>query len=342
MMEIFSSLYAPTASELEDVERFKRDPRDLSSTCDECLLAFTQLLNCGKCKEVKYCGKDCQVKAWRGGHKISCGKITIRPIPGKGLGIIALRDLHKGEIIAREMPMLNFATRGEMRNEVSRLSDSQKRKIMSLHDCHNGDDKKFLGVFFSNCFVFTGEIRLLYYFMSRFNHSCVPNIRVDTGSTDPRVKPTPAIALKDIKQGDELCWCYIVTSSMYQDRAERRARLKSGHRILCCQCESCSLTGKAQVESDNNRLKLKQVEDRLATTFNPLIVPALVREKHDLFIKEGLDTPNNIMHLTKDLMLASLSGNETNKYRLQGLSQAKFLHDEDMIEYFTKYRLKMF
>lgn len=43
--------------------------------CAHCEAAPGKLLRCASCKTVKYCGKECQVAAWKG-HKKSCGMLA--------------------------------------------------------------------------------------------------------------------------------------------------------------------------------------------------------------------------------------------------------------------------
>ena len=66
----------------EEVERHFRD-EDMYKCCSECLLPSDDLKRCAQCKEVQYCSKPCQKKAWTSGHKVSCGKIALREIPGQ-------------------------------------------------------------------------------------------------------------------------------------------------------------------------------------------------------------------------------------------------------------------
>ena len=43
-------------------------------SCCRCGLQRPKLRRCSKCKQVWYCGPDCQKKDWVAGHKITCGK----------------------------------------------------------------------------------------------------------------------------------------------------------------------------------------------------------------------------------------------------------------------------
>ena len=85
-MDNMNVVIKPPQSLLYHVESFQQPRSQVSSCCDECLISSSEqvLKRCSQCKEVEYCSKKCQSRAWKQGHKISCGKICIRPVPGKG------------------------------------------------------------------------------------------------------------------------------------------------------------------------------------------------------------------------------------------------------------------
>ena len=179
---------------------------------------------------------------------------------------------------------------------------------------------------------------ILYHILSRFNHSCVPNVRIDTSASNPRMKPTNAIVVKAIKKGEQINWCYTIASSMFQTRSERRLRLQE-YGISCCRCEACALDGSALAQSDQNRLELKKIEHQLSTTLNRNIVPALVRRKKQLFRDEGLDTAANLASLSKDLMFAAVTESDCERHRAEGLSYARLLKDEVLTKQFSEYNM---
>ena len=44
------------------------------ATCGKGSSADCVLVKCGKCELIRYCGRDCQLRAWKElGHKRSCG-----------------------------------------------------------------------------------------------------------------------------------------------------------------------------------------------------------------------------------------------------------------------------
>ncbi|KAG2500143.1 hypothetical protein HYH03_001725 [Edaphochlamys debaryana] len=49
---------------------------DSKPICDGCHKRFLQYLRCGGCRQRRYCGKECQTKDWRGGHKATCKQLA--------------------------------------------------------------------------------------------------------------------------------------------------------------------------------------------------------------------------------------------------------------------------
>ena len=53
----------------------------------------------------QYCDQKCQKSHWKN-HKAQCKTFKIVKIDGKGLGIVATRDIKQGEIIIKEKAAL--------------------------------------------------------------------------------------------------------------------------------------------------------------------------------------------------------------------------------------------
>jgi len=134
-------------------------------------ISGTAIQKCGRCHKRAYCSRKCQALDWspkkRGqGHKnwcgVDCGEEgldwTVSAIPGKGLGIVALRDIPKAYRIIVEAPV--------------EKTHPGVKDLMPL----NGslDDKYRL-----NKFRWEGEDGdkedVLCLRMARVNHSCAPN-----------------------------------------------------------------------------------------------------------------------------------------------------------------------
>ncbi|GIL93195.1 hypothetical protein Vretimale_8213 [Volvox reticuliferus] len=44
--------------------------------CTSCKKLFQTVMACGKCKQVWYCGRDCQMAHWRAGHRKECALLV--------------------------------------------------------------------------------------------------------------------------------------------------------------------------------------------------------------------------------------------------------------------------
>ena len=56
------------------VEELEED-QDLCSSCQK---VFDTLTKCTACRKVYYCGKVCQKKHWKAGHKFECKSLPYR------------------------------------------------------------------------------------------------------------------------------------------------------------------------------------------------------------------------------------------------------------------------
>jgi len=68
-------------------------------TCSFCLAEGARMMRCAGCAKALYCGKECQVAAWKGGHKAACAK-------GKncaGSWEHGAASLHQGEELRRQL-----------------------------------------------------------------------------------------------------------------------------------------------------------------------------------------------------------------------------------------------
>merc|ERR1719431_2268840 len=102
--------------------------------------------------------------------------MQVVPIKGKGLGVVALREIKKGEVICEDMELLTIVPHlynpDNIKKQIMDLSDSNKRKLMSLSG-GDSDDKYKLGWKIVNNFSEgPRSSKIVYYTHSRFNHSC--------------------------------------------------------------------------------------------------------------------------------------------------------------------------
>lgn len=67
---------------------------------------------CGKCGQVWYCRRECQVTDWNE-HKNVCKypeSYEVKQSEGRGFGLFAKRDLNIGDLIIREDPIIRVTS----------------------------------------------------------------------------------------------------------------------------------------------------------------------------------------------------------------------------------------
>lgn len=71
---LYLSKHVPCDCLAATVEAVTR-PGEAFPTCDRCgqMELFKKLLLCAKCKQQRYCSKECQVEDWKSSHKQHCG-----------------------------------------------------------------------------------------------------------------------------------------------------------------------------------------------------------------------------------------------------------------------------
>ena len=160
-----------------------------------------------------------------------CNSVKVCSVPGKGLGLVALKDFKRGDLIFREKALVKLTKYQDIMSVKSNmvslhlLPDKSKRKIMSL--CDNTPKNQALlplklginGFGWTDLSEDIGEHAMngnghyfstvVYHQISRINHSCVHNVYVNPLATDPMEKGTPVVALKDIAKGEELVSNYL-------------------------------------------------------------------------------------------------------------------------------------
>jgi len=330
-MENVSVTFRPPEELLQSIAAFRRDDESIP-VCDECVQQSDDLKRCTQCKEVWYCGKKCQSQAWKNGHKVWCGKIAVRDIPGKGKGVIAMKNITMGEVVITEKPLMLFKAGNGLSECLSKMSDIGKRRLMSLYDRDNENERTVLGILLTNCLAGRMATSVLYYLISRLNHSCVPNVLID------QQFPTSVIAIRNIPEGAEIVWCYN-GDALYQDKHTRNRELEQGWSIANCRCLCCTLPDDQQKVSDETRILLKDVERKLvnAAKEDTKLIPELAAQKHQLMFNEGLTTADNLAYLARDMLHSPLTEKGFEKYRNDGLELAKLLKDEALIKYFEQF-----
>jgi hypothetical protein len=241
----------------------------------------------------------------------------VQAVPGKGLGVIAVRDISIGELVMSEAPLLSLPVDGakptaeDRRRVLGHVEDEVKRlplqgqsrfRALSGHvppafndDGGDGDDAdadrapSALDVFRTNALPM-GQGRVgIFPDIARLNSHCRPNLHY---SWDDASSMATVYAVAPVQAGQELCISYM---GPCYPRRDRRGYFASNFGFTC-RCTVCALTGDEAMESDHRRATLAGLEaaaqqaiaSRDADT--ALLVAA---ERLRLFENEGLGSPAN-------------------------------------------------
>ena len=191
---------------------------------------------CGQCRKRTYCSKVCQVADWRSGHQRWCGKTAeighgyeVRPLEGKGLGVIATCAFKKFDNIIVERALLRKPYRP---SPDAGLAESESAALRALTPADGGLLAKMLNNQMG-CGSDDDDDSGVFVTMSRINHSCMPNAEHYFSDKD---KVKRVFACRDIQAGEEICIAYI--DSFTVPTSQRRQQLQARYGINC-RCAAC-------------------------------------------------------------------------------------------------------
>ncbi|EIM92048.1 SET domain-containing protein [Stereum hirsutum FP-91666 SS1] len=203
---------------------------------------------------------------------------VVKESPGKGYGAFATQTFQRGDLIFAERPLYtsNRDSPLQVVSAVSRLSPNSKAAFMSLHNAWSGDnlfgssvvglktaglqpeEMRLINIHQTNSFSTSEGNGGLFLRCSRFNHSCLPSAKYNFH------EPTGVMriyALRTIEPEEEIHVGYLSGSfpKLYgTPRSARRARFERTWGFTC-ECAVCSLTGDAQIRSDERRTELTRL-----------------------------------------------------------------------------------
>ena len=181
----------------------------------------------------------------------------IAQIPGKGMGVIAARDICAGERVMSEAPLAQWAvapnaTTAEKIESFARMQatldpESIKAILALSQDPMHGAEPTLLGTWMTNGLPISydsgaaGRTKAAAVFnnVCRINHSCGPNCHEEWNAA---LGMATIHAIHDVPEGAELCISYLENSG--DERASRRRKLLDRFGFVCT-CERCELTGDA-------------------------------------------------------------------------------------------------
>ncbi|PVH78785.1 hypothetical protein DL98DRAFT_655830 [Cadophora sp. DSE1049] len=189
-------------------------------------------------------------------------------IPGKGVGLVADRNIAKGEALMSWTPLLvehdtvyslDPKVRGDLQDvAVERMSKEQQKMFLSQHRQWGGH--RVSDIMMTNSFGFRafgglpGGSSANFPEVSRFNHACRPNVEY---SFDSETLSQSMFATRTIHPGEELTITYV---NIVRTRHERIHNLLTGWGFGCT-CSHCTLPLREIDQSDQRINRIRELSN---------------------------------------------------------------------------------
>ncbi|KAE9407402.1 SET domain-containing protein, partial [Gymnopus androsaceus JB14] len=224
---------------------------------------------------------------------------SVQDLPGRGKGVIALRDIKRGELVIRESPLfilplqVTSSPTALISHHLQQLTSYQYSQFYNLSyvNFHSHLDptqnllELALAIFQTNA-VAAGERVGIFPRMARLNHGCSSAFNV-VYTWREREGVLVVHALQDIKKGQELLTTYTDTK---RSRDQRRAYLEHQYSFHCS-CDVCSLPDQQSLESDQRLIAMSELQAQFVTWGSGAIqgdeAISLVKRIWDLGTEEG-------------------------------------------------------
>ena len=175
---------------------------------------------------------------------------TIVPIPGKGFGAVATRNIDIGTLLIEETPLFSMTNRkpwfqpsesfvnDAMERTINSLSTAEQAQFYELHGyIPNADDTKKFGptalqIYSTNAYPQGPNRSGIFPLISRLNSECIPNVHYNY---DEQRQCATIHAISPITKGSEIVNSYI---GLFLSRTERRQYLQSNFGFVCT-CPAC-------------------------------------------------------------------------------------------------------
>lgn len=199
--------------------------------------------------------------------------LTLKSLPGRGMGVVAIRCIPAGSIIIKEEAILTVPdplTKGVSLDFITNIVDhynklpaAMRQRVLDLYaytrPVQESHIRDFLNTASSDCKLTDAQVNFvirlhsvfatnsfekttpshgsLYLGASRFNHSCLPNCDYDHTSRDNLTIIT-VCSSRDIQPDEEITVPYI---NIYKSRDQRRDLTELVWGFLC-NCPACDIT----------------------------------------------------------------------------------------------------
>ncbi|CAK7226248.1 hypothetical protein SBRCBS47491_006167 [Sporothrix bragantina] len=194
---------------------------------------------------------------------------TVKPTPGKGLGVVATRKIAQGEIAMLDLPALLLSKafledaaplprRRLIRRGLSQLPAATQERVYALSTSTGGDVvDAILGTNTISLTLGMNQMHLgLYPELSRINHACNPNAYYRFSH---RTLTIEVVAYRDIQPGEEITISY---AQLTQSRTERRLFLQNNWHFNCS-CSLCRADADAMTLSEDRRRDMRKLQATL-------------------------------------------------------------------------------
>ena len=280
-------------------------------TCHKTVTGKKKFSTCSSCHAIAYCGRKCQKADWPR-HASNCIPVMVTEYEGKGLGVMAARDIKMGEVIFIDKPVIKVPSNPSrkvlpviiqsVKKQIEKLpseAKSQLEKLQSLTKNHtllpehlmtDGSEEgvKELGLMAIHSKNVDGWA-IIYLNAALINHSCSPNATSEAIQKDGERDPWFEIrAYKDIAKGEEVTLCEV---SMVGCTSQERRELIREQFHFDCKC--CVCTGIVPDQEDIIK-ELLEFHESFATIH--------AREESS-FRAEGVKIADKIVDLTQNLYI---------------------------------------
>ena len=210
------------------------EPMTDRQTCFKCNKTVTgkkKLSKCSRCHAITYCGKECQVADWPR-HSWNCVPVMVTEIPGKGRGLVAARDIKKGEKIFTDYALIKLPPVPKGLPDIQHYLKSLKKQFKNMHDEAKSQflklnseefhthtyrtvasitsqrDYKIFKLYMRNSTESTEGSTTFFLNYALINHSCAPNaydiIKKSRNPEEDDDKRVELRAIKNISKGEEI------------------------------------------------------------------------------------------------------------------------------------------
>ncbi|PQE21682.1 SET domain-containing 5 protein [Rutstroemia sp. NJR-2017a WRK4] len=187
--------------------------------------------------------KDSPATAVANGHTSEETPLwTIKPIPGKGLGVVSTRAIAPGTLLFHESPLLTTET-------LTNPATTEKDLAQLLRQ-----PSPLSNIIRSNAYPLgpSSSVGGVFKDISRINHSCLPTSQ---HSWNESRKEFVVYAVRELSPGDEITTSYHVGGPSN----ERKKELKEWFKFDCT-CDLCSLPGPELAKSDERLVRAAKLD----------------------------------------------------------------------------------